>query len=725
MRTPRACVSPASTPTVRSTRHSPRARTRRSSPSRFKADGKILVGGLFAFINNEPRNLLARLNPDGTLDAGFNPLFTGTAAGAQARIDAVALQPDGKIVVGGNFGQVNGVSRAGLVRLNADGALDPTFGIGTGANSNVFAIVVQPDQRILIGGTFTTFAGQPRRSIARLSPTGALDQVGLIGPGASVRNIVLQPDGSFIAGGSFNTVGSLARNRIARFNAEGSFDTAFDPDVAGAVGLSTPGIFAMVAPGPDQLVMGGAFSTVSGQPRSGLARLGTPLPLITRQPADLAATAGASLTLSVASNATGNVTYQWRRNGTALVGATTSTLALANFQSADAGTYTVAITNSFGTTTSTAATLTLGAASNAATLALTTVPQPQHADAGARVTLTASGSGTGVTYLWKKDGVALAAATAATYAIPAATGADMGYYTVVVSSEGSAIESPAAILTVTTPGIEGRLINVATRGLVQAGEALTPGFVLRGAGPKQLLVRGVGPTLLGFGLAGSLADPRLELAPLGATALLTNDDWSATGGTLAAASAAVGAFPLDPASRDAAAITTLNPTGLATGYTVRITGPNATTSGLALAEIYDADPLTSPVQIINVSTRGFVGTGANALVPGFVIGGAGPKQLLIRAVGPGLAPFGVTGLLVDPQLTVTPLGRTAAVAANDNWGGTAELIAAFAAVGAFGLPSGSGDAAVVVRLPPGAYTVTVSGVANTTGTALVEIYDVP
>ena len=97
-----------------------------------------------------------------------------------------------------------------------------------------------------------------------------------------------------------------------------------------------------------------------------------------------------------------------------------------------------------------------------------------------------------------------------------------------------------------------------------------------------------------------------------------------------------------------------------------------------------------------------------------------------RAQGP--RPMSVVDLanlprLIDPQLSVIPLGRTAPVAANDNWGGTPELIAAFAAVGAFGLPSGSGDAAVVVRLPPGAYTVTVSGVGDTTGRALVEIYD--
>jgi hypothetical protein len=117
------------------------------------------------------------------------------------------------------------------------------------------------------------------------------------------------------------------------------------------------------------------------------------------------------------------------------------------------------------------------------------------------------------------------------------------------------------------------------------------------------------------------------------------------------------------------------------------------------------------------------GTGANVLAPGFVIGGTEPKRLLIRAVGPGLASFGVEGTLADPRLAIVPLGKTFTVASNDNWDGSASLSAAFARAGAFALPAGSKDAALLVRLPPGGYTVQVSGAGNTTGTALVEIYD--
>ena len=215
----------------------------------------------------------------------------------------------------------------------------------------------------------------------------------------------------------------------------------------------------------------------------------------------------------------------------------------------------------------------------------------------------------------------------------------------------------------------------------------------------------------------------MEVIPLGeSAAVASNDNWGGSS-ALSTAFSKVGAFALAaPSSGDASVEASLPVTG-AKGYTVRITGKDANASGIALAEVYDEDGVAGSVRLVNVSTSGFVGAGDQALVPGFFIGGDAPKLLLIRAVGPGLAQFGVPETLADPQLSVTPLGKDFAVASNDNWGGTAELKDAFAAAGAFSLPNGSGDAAVLVRLPPGGYTVVVSGVANTTGTALVEVYD--
>jgi hypothetical protein len=192
-------------------------------------------------------------------------------------------------------------------------------------------------------------------------------------------------------------------------------------------------------------------------------------------------------------------------------------------------------------------------------------------------------------------------------------------------------------------------------------------------------------------------------------------------GALSNAFASVGAFPLAASSKDAAVQVSL-PVNQG-GYSVRISPGGTATTGVALAEVYDADDDRSPVRVTNVSALGYVGTDENVLTPGFVIRGNVPKLVLIRAVGPGLAAFNVGGLLTDPQLSVYAAGVDAPAASNNDWGGTAALKAAFAAAGAFSLTDNSKDAAVLMSLPPGGYSVQVSGVGSTTGQALVEIYD--
>jgi hypothetical protein len=144
-----------------------------------------------------------------------------------------------------------------------------------------------------------------------------------------------------------------------------------------------------------------------------------------------------------------------------------------------------------------------------------------------------------------------------------------------------------------------------------------------------------------------------------------------------------------------------------------------------LLEVYDAST-TSAINVINASTRAFVGTGDSVLIPGFVISGTGALKLLVRAVGPTLTALGVSWALADPTLTL--YRGTTALATNDNWSGATnavEISATAAAVGAFALPAGSRDAAIVATLPAGSYTAIVSGVGNTAGTALVELYVVP
>jgi len=259
-----------------------------------------------------------------------------------------------------------------------------------------------------------------------------------------------------------------------------------------------------------------------------------------------------------------------------------------------------------------------------------------------------------------------------------------------------------------------RLVNIATRTAL-GGDSGTPisGFVLRGTGTQPMLARAVGPTLANFNVNGALADPRLSLVS-GSTSISVNDNWLATD---AATIAATGAFALNPGSKDAALVATLG----AGAYTAPVSATDGG-SGVALLEVYDAAS-SSTLSLINASTRARVGTGDSVLIPGFVISGSGSLKLLVRAVGPALSSFGVTDALADPTLTL--YRGTTVLATNDNWSSAAnaaELAATTTAVGAFALTTGSRDAALLATLPAGAYTAVVSGVGNTTGTALVELY---
>ena len=425
------------------------------------------------------------------------------------------------------------------------------------------------------------------------------------------------------------------------------------------------------------------------------------------------------------------ITYQWERypsGGSAWIllsdsatysGTHTATLTIATTTTAMNGDlYACVANNSWGSIAPTSgyASLFVSVPTVVTAPQIQTQPKSTAVNAGQAATFSVAATGTPApAYQWQKNGTNISGATNSTLVISSVQPADAGTYTVVVTNNGGLVASSSATLAVNFS----RLINVSTRGLVQAGSPLTPGFVMRGSGAKQLIIRAVGPTLSVFGVGGVLSDAKLDVIPLGGSnVLISNDGWGGSA-SLSNAFSSVGAFALPSASKDSAV-----QAGLVAGaYTVRVSPGGVATSGVALAEIYDADPIISPVRLVNVSTLGFVGTGANALSPGFVIRGNLAKQLLIRAVGPGLTQFGVGGILADPQLQVIPAGQAAAIASNDNWGGSATLKSAFTQAGAFIIADTSKDAAVLVSLAPGGYTVVVSGVGNTTGNALVEIYD--
>lgn len=358
-------------------------------------------------------------------------------------------------------------------------------------------------------------------------------------------------------------------------------------------------------------------------------------------------------------------------------------------------------------------------------------PQSQVVPSGTPVVLAIEATGEGpFTFQWFKDSIPIAGATGSTFNIALTTPADTGNYTVAVTNIHGTTLSAQASLIVTSPGDgSGRLVNLATRGFVGVGDSvLISGFFVAGTEPKTFLVRGVGPHLAEFGLgAAALADPvlRLHTAGLNPELIAMNNAWSASpnAGAIAAAGKSVGAFELHPGSRDAALLVHLPPGG----YTATLAGIDGTT-GVGLVEVYEVDR-GSNERLLNLSTRGFVGTEQAILIPGLVVGGNSPRTFVIRAVGEtlGQEPFNVAGVLADPVLRLTTLAG-AIVAENDDWAQSANvpaLRAAFQAVGAFALPEGSRDAALLVTLGAGQYTAQISGKSGATGVVLVEIYELP
>jgi uncharacterized protein (DUF1800 family) len=276
-----------------------------------------------------------------------------------------------------------------------------------------------------------------------------------------------------------------------------------------------------------------------------------------------------------------------------------------------------------------------------------------------------------------------------------------------------------------------RLFNISTRGQVGTGaDIMIAGFVIGKGTDDTVLIRAVGPSLAELvpqGITGLLQAPVLTIFDSSGAILQSNQGWT-TGNATAAIMASAGAFPLLPGSTDSALVMTL-PAG---AYTAQVTGAGAT-SGLALLEIYEVGtptPLTA--RLVNLSTRGQVGTSGNIMIPGFSIGpGTENKSLLIRAAGPALEALGIPGALLDPAISVVDnTGNT--IASNDNWGTpvgndaktAAALETAFTSAGAFAFGVDSLDSALIGTFPPGNYTVLVTGNNNSTGIALVEVYDI-
>jgi hypothetical protein len=460
-------------------------------------------------------------------------------------------------------------------------------------------------------------------------------------------------------------------------------------------------------------------------------------PMFTLQPKPQAVAAGTTARFSVAVSAIPGATLQWHKDGVALPGATTSVLTLTSASSRDVGTYNVVATNAVGSVTSTSAALVIGVAP-----VITQQPGSQIVAAKANVTLSVAASGSpSPSFQWKKDGINISGATSATLSLKSVNKADAAAYSVEATNAAGWVASKRATLTVLTsiaktpreggesewvPGADGefsgtsRLVNLSVRATAGTGSnSLIVGFVVDGSSTKPLLIRGIGPTLQGFGVTGALLDPNLALYS-GANVTASNDDWMNNDDVaqIVGTSARVGAFSLPDRASDSALMATLQ-TG---AYTVRLSGKDAT-SGVALVEVYDTASINT-AKLVNLSVRARIGNGSESPNVGFVVAGNAPKRVLIRAIGPALAQFGVTDALSDPQLDLYEGGTR--IEQNDNWGGENALSQTFSQVGAFGLADPSSrDAVILATLAPGAYTVVVSGVSGAAGVGLVELYELP
>lgn len=246
-------------------------------------DGTVILGGWFSTVQDSVFSDFARggitaMTPEGRLIPDFSS-EGGAGGGDDPAVFDLARQPDGKILVAGQFTKMNGVSRAGIARLNPDGSLDPSFNPGAGANDAVYAMVLQPDGKVVIGGSFTAVNGVAREYLARLNADGSLDST-FTGPNFAgtnewwVQSLALQPDGKILVGGDFYFPGTNYKASLCRVRSAGALDSGFSGIFAGADRSDyLPAVMSILLQGDGKIVIGGDFTSFNDRARGGVARL--------------------------------------------------------------------------------------------------------------------------------------------------------------------------------------------------------------------------------------------------------------------------------------------------------------------------------------------------------------------------------------------------------------------------------------------------------------------
>ncbi|HNC22612.1 MAG TPA: putative Ig domain-containing protein, partial [Opitutaceae bacterium] len=652
-----------------------------------QADGKILLAGLFtAFqppgvVTPLTRAFLARVNTDGTLDNGFDPEPNASVSTVVALADGTILaggtltsvEPVGSILVGGSFDQIGGVQLKNVALLNSGGSASASF--APNPNGPVYSIISRPDNRVLIAGSYSTIAGVARAGIAQVKLDGTIDATFSANPSVTGPTaLVLQPDGKVLLGGAAVGYAGSARGTLMRLNADGTLDGTFNPS-----GLGTVNAIALQ---PDGKVL------VGGAAPSALVRLN----------------ADGSRDSSFNPTPNGNVNaIVVQSDGRILVGGAFTSIG------GSAISYLARLTSAGAVETS------YNPAPNAAVTALTV-------QAGGKVLLGGSFTSVGGR---TRYGLARIAMTA-----PASQSIDVsGNFSTITWSRGGS--GPALVGVTFEQSTDGRSWSVlgnATRvGTTDtwqlAGQSLYTG--------SNLFVRAHGLTLTSqyasYGLVEavrqfySAALPQIVSA---SSATATNGSSFFFGVTTNVSGATFSATGL-PAGL------TIDPTtGIISGtptqtgvFSVALTAANAAgTATQTLTIIVNATSGGgSVVRFVNISARAPVRP-TDPLIAGLVISGTTPQTVLLRAIGPALAGYGITSAITNPRMQLYNAAG-ALLSENTGWGGTSALMQVFNQVGAFPLTVGSADAAMLVTLAPGQYTVAVSDVNGMGGIALAEVYD--
>lgn len=312
----------------------------------LQPDGKILAGGYFSTWNEQSRTGLVRLLPNGALDAGFDLHLP-----PNSEVTVLLRQPDDRILVGGVFRQVNGIGRTNLALLKPDGSLDESFNANPGPDAAVYALALEPGGKILVGGEFNTWNQLARRAVVRLHPDGRLDETFATGQPAldgQVYALQVQRDGRILAGGYLQL--DNQRLMLARFNPDGSWDPAFN------IGKDfNSNVSSLAQPSDARLLVAGDFSRIQDCPRGGIARLAMDPAVVPQAIVRLGyatVRAGESIGWEAVAVGLPPLTFQWLLDGVPVPGQNALLCQLTNLSPSAAGWYALAIANSFGGVTS-------------------------------------------------------------------------------------------------------------------------------------------------------------------------------------------------------------------------------------------------------------------------------------------------------------------------------------------------------------------------------------